>query len=289
MSSKPHSTNPVEDPKQALGKRTHTESDASLAGPSEAAVVPAKKRVRPTPAPPRATSTGGQDGHSGHMFVYSCPSLNHEKLGKLINHRDFTAAMFTCQLGKDGPELKAHEFALKRSPVFVQAIQKARTNKRVAKHEFLCLMAHDKTAFEQMLSYLYRDKFQMSKNKSTSIFTRLDELKELMSLAKYYKLPDLQKQVVQVFKASKLVTQIPRAKFFDWAEDMYYEELDHKNGPFKIYMSIAAPDLLKGMDDECKRSLASMVNQGGGFAEQLFIAATTVSPSMLSGLFPSRD
>ena len=191
--------------------------------------------------------------------------------------------MFTCQLGKDGPELKAHEFTLKRSPVLVEAMQKARANKRVTKHEILNLMAHDKTAFEQMLCYLYTDKFQMTKNKSTT--ARLDELKELMSLAKYYKLPDLQKQVIQVFKTSKLVTQIPRAKFFDWAEDMYYEELDHENGPFKIYFSTVAPSLLKGMDEECKHSLTTMVSHGGGFAEQLFIAATTVRSSML-GDFP---
>ena len=191
--------------------------------------------------------------------------------------------MFTCQLGKDGPELKAHEFTLKRSPVLVEAIQKARANKRVTKHEILYLMAHDKTAFEQMLCYLYTDKFQLSKNKST--IARLDELKELMSLAKHYSLPDLQRQVVQVFKTSKLITQIPRAKFFDWAEDMYYEELDHENGPFKVYLSFAAPSLLKGMDEACKRSLVKMISQGGGFAEQLFIAATTVSSSIL-GEFP---
>ena len=190
--------------------------------------------------------------------------------------------MFTCQLGKDGPELKAHEFTLKRSPVLVELIQKARTNKRVAKHEILYLMAHDKTAFEQMLCYLYTDKFQLSKNKSTT--ARLDELKELMSLAKHYRLPDLQKQVVQVFKTSKLITQVPRAKFFDWAEDMYYEELDHENGPFKTYLSIVGPTLLKGMDETCKRSVAAMVNQGGGFAEQLFIAATTVGSFMLGNL-----
>ena len=185
--------------------------------------------------------------------------------------------MFTCQLGKDGPELKAHEFTLKRSPVLVEAIQKARANKRVAKHQILDLMAHDKTAFEQMLCYLYTDKFQMSKKKGITTAARLEELKELMSLAKYYELPDLQKQVVQVFKTSKLITQIPRAKFFDWAEDMYYEELDHKDGPFKVYFSMVAPSLLKGMDEECKKSLAEMMNHGGGFAAQLFIAATTVS------------
>ena len=192
--------------------------------------------------------------------------------------------MFTCQLGKDGPELKAHEFTLKRSPVLVEAIQKARANKRVTKHEILYLMAHDKTAFEQMLCYLYTDKFQMSKNKSTTTSERLDELKELMSLAKYYQLPDLQKQVVQVFKTSKLITQIPRAEFFDWAEDMYYEELDHENGPFKIHFSMVAPNLLKGLDEACKSSLTAMANRGGGFAQQLFIAATTVSSSMLGGL-----
>ena len=195
--------------------------------------------------------------------------------------------MFTCQLGKDGPELKAHEFTLKRSPVFVQEIRKARANKRVAKHDTLFLMAHDRTAFEQMLSYLYTDKFRMSKNKSSTT-ARLDELKELMSLAKHYKLPDLQKQVVKLFQVSKLVTQIPRAKFFDWAEDMYYEELDHNNGPFKVYFSKVAPTLLNGMDEACKGSLASMVNQGGGYAEQLFIAATTVNYLCLV-TFQSRD
>ena len=83
MSSSPRATIPDEAPKQALGKRTHNESDASVAGPTGAPVVPAKKRVRPTPAL-RATpniTPGGQAGHSEHMFVYSCPSLNHEKLG----------------------------------------------------------------------------------------------------------------------------------------------------------------------------------------------------------------
>ena len=61
-----------EAPKQAFGKRTHSESDASSAGPSGAAVVQAKKRIHPTTAP-RATSNitpGGQAGNSGYMFVY---------------------------------------------------------------------------------------------------------------------------------------------------------------------------------------------------------------------------
>ena len=83
MSSNPQSIIPDEATKQALSKRTHSESDATSAGPSGAAIAPAKKRVRLTAAS-RATSTikpGGQAGNSGHMFVYTCPSLNHEKLG----------------------------------------------------------------------------------------------------------------------------------------------------------------------------------------------------------------
>ena len=73
MSSNPQSTIPDEAPKQALGKRTHSELDATSADPSAPAVVPAKKRARTNTAP-RATSNikpGGQAGNSGHMFVYS--------------------------------------------------------------------------------------------------------------------------------------------------------------------------------------------------------------------------
>ena len=146
-------------------------------------------------------------------------------------------------------------------------------------------MPHDAIAFEQMLQFLYKDKFLLSKNKNTPA-ERLGEFKELMSLAKHYVLPALQKQIVKLFSSSKIVAKIPPGLFFDWAEDMYYEEIDHENGPFKIYLSRVAPTLVKAADEQTKKDMARMVNQGGGFAEQLFIAVAAVSSvySIISNL-----
>ena len=115
----------------------------------------------------------------------------------------------------------------------------------------------------------------MSKNKHTAL-ARLGEFKELMSLAKHYILPDLQKQVIKLYSSSKILSKVPALTFFDWAEDMYHEELDHENGPFKVYLSKVAPMLLKSADPASMKELVRMVHQGGGFAGQLFIAATTV-------------
>ena len=136
-------------------------------------------------------------------------------------------------------------------------------------------MPHDVVAFEQMLQFLYKDKFLLSKKKTTPI-ARLEEFKELMSLAKHYVLPSLQKQVVKLFSSSKMLARIPPGSFFEWAEDMYYEELDHEQGPFKVYLSKVAPMLMKAADEATRKDLIQMINNGGGFAEQLFIAATTV-------------
>ena len=137
-------------------------------------------------------------------------------------------------------------------------------------------MAHDAIAFEQMLQFLYKDKFLLSKNKIQPE-GRLGEYKELMSLAKHYVLPDLQKQVVKLFASSNILSKIPPGDFFVWAEDMYYEELDHESGPFKVYFSKIAPALVKEADEATMKGLVPMVKQGGGFAEQLFIAAATVN------------
>lgn len=137
-------------------------------------------------------------------------------------------------------------------------------------------MTHDAIAFEQMLQFLYKDNFLLSKNKKTPE-GRLEEFKELMSLAKHYDLPGLQKQVVKLFSSSKILGKVPPGTFFDWAEDMYYEELDHDKGPFKLYFSKIAPVLMKGADEATMKDMVRMIKQGGGFAEQLFIAATTVS------------
>ena len=164
---------------------------------------------------------------------------------------------------------------MKRSPKLAEEIEKAKANKRATKQNTLPLMTHDAIAFEQMLQFLYKDKFSLTKNKTTLI-ARLEEFKELMSLAKHYVLPSLQKQVVKLFSSSKILAKIPPGSFFDWAEDMYYEELDHEKGPFKVYLSKVAPMLMKAADEATRKDLVRMIKSGGGFAEQLFIAATTV-------------
>ena len=196
---------------------------------------------------------------------------------KLKNDRNFTATIFIIQLGPDGPQFHAHESVLKRSPKLTEEIEKAKGNKRATKQNTLALMAHDAIAFEQMLQFLYKDKFLLSKNRNAPA-ERLGEFKELMSLAKHYVLPSLQKQIVKLFSSGKILYKIPPGHFFDWAEDMYYEELDHENGPFKVYLSRIGPTLMKTADEGTMKQLARMVNQGGGFAEQLFVAAATVSP-----------
>ena len=277
-------------PKKTLGKRLRAGSNASSAS-SNVAAVPTKKRVRSnalTRSAPLATSTttpGGLAGNSEFMYVYSFSLTSLHKDSRLDKHRNFTATIFIIQLGPDGPQFHAHESVLKRSPKLAGEIEKAKANKRATKQNTLPLMNHDAIAFEQMLQFLYKDKFFMSKNKK-SPDEHLGELKEVMSLAKHYILPGLQKQVVKYFSSSRILGKIPPRRFFDWAEDMYYEELDHENGPFKLYLSKVAPTLLKGADGATRKELVGMVKQGGGFAEQLFIAAVTVSSlcSIILGL-----
>lgn len=198
--------------------------------------------------------------------------------------RNFTATIFIIQLGPDGPQFHAHESVLKRSPKLAEEIDKAKANKRATKQNTLPLIAHDAIAFEQMLQFLYKDKFLMSKTKHTPL-ARLGEFKELMSLAKHYVLPGLQKQIVKLFSSSKIQAKVPPSAFFDWAEDMWHEELDHDNGPFKVYLTKVAPMLVKGADEATKKEILRMVNQGGGFAEQLFIAVSTVSFALLERIW----
>ena len=183
--------------------------------------------------------------------------------------------MFTIQLGgPEGTTFHAHESVLSKSPVLANEITKAKGKKRKTKQDILPLMSHDPVAFQQMLQYLYNDKFNLSKQNTAML--RIKEIHELMSLAKHYVLPGLQKQIVKLFSNSKLLSKITLGTFFDWAEDMYYEELDHENGPFKQFFSRVSPPLLKDMDEAMIENLVKMVKQGGGFAEELFKAAHNV-------------
>ena len=208
--------------------------------------------------------------------MFTALLANLHKDPKLKKHRNFTATIFIIQLGTDGAHFHAHESVIKRSPKLAEEIDKAKASKRATKQNTLLLMPHDAIAFEQMLQFLYKDKFLLSKNKNTPV-ERLGEFKELMSLAKHYILPGLQKSVVKLFSSSTLLAKVPSGTFFDWAEDMYYEELDHEHGPFKVYLSKVSPMLIKGADEATRKALARMIKQGGGFAEQLFVAAITAS------------
>ena len=269
----------VREPKKTLGKHLRTDSNASSPNSCDTAVVETKKRARSNAlmrTAPRATTTttpGGLAGNSEFMYVCFFPD-SHRRF-ETEDSRNFTATIFIIQLGPDGPQFHAHESILKRSPKLAEEIDKAKANKRTTKQNILSLMPHDAIAFEQMLQFLYKDKFLLSKTKSKPE-GRLGEYKELMSLAKHYILPELQKQVVKLFSSSRILSKIPPDDFFDWAEDMYYEELDHENGPFKVYFSKVAPMLVKEADETTMEGLAPMIKQGGGFAEQLFLATATV-------------
>ena len=189
--------------------------------------------------------------------------------------RKFTTTIFIIRLGVNGHQFHAHESVLIRSAKLRDEIEKAKSSRRATKHNTLLLMAHDAVAFEQMMQYLYKDKFQLSRAKTTAI-ARIAEIKELFSLAKHYQLEGLQKQIVKMFSSSKMLAKISPATFFDWAEDMYYEEIDHENGPFKDYFAQVAPNLMRTLEPAVIKDLCRMIKLGGGFAEELFKATHSV-------------
>ena len=63
---------------------------------------------------------------------------------------------------------------------------------------------------------------------------------------------------------SSIPIRIPPGSFSDGAEDMYYEELDHEKGRFKVYLSKIAPTLMKAADEATRKDLVQMINNGGG-------------------------
>ncbi len=179
------------------------------------------------------------------------------------------------QLGDNGHHFHAHESVLRRSPKLSEDIAAAQSKKRVSLHNLLPLMPHNPVAFEQMLEYLYNDRVQLTKSQP-SASARMDEIRELFSLAKYYLLPELQKHVVKLFSDSNILNKVTSAKFFDWAEDMYSEELDIENGPFKSYFALVAPTLLCKVTPGLMEEVCRMVKVGGTFAVELFKACHRV-------------
>ncbi|KAL9100484.1 MAG: hypothetical protein Q9163_004139 [Psora crenata] len=254
--------------KKTLAKRDASKATASPSSPakrvktSTAAPATAPKKFRGNPSftsGPGLTVTGS--GSAGDGFM------------------NFNSTVYEIKLGETDFKYHGHESVLAKSPVLLQEIEKAKKNPRRARQQTLHLDPHDPGAFEQLLQYLYRDQF-VSLNLS-SVLGTLKEFHELMSLAKHFQLPGLQKLVVQTFQKSKLLTKVDALTFFDWGEDMYYEELDHEKGPFKKYFERVAPTMIKeamvkggsrGLDKGLMTKLLEMVKLGGGYAEELFKA-----------------
>ena len=202
--------------------------------------------------------------------------------------------MYELTLGDSDFKFHGHESVLIKSPKFVEAIKSAKAKKRRAPRQSLQFDDHDPGAFSQMIQWLYSDKFNMIK--SNDIPARLRELTELMSLAKTFKLPALQKLVISSFAKSKMVHKCDISGFFDWAEDMYYSELDPEDGPFPRFLAAEAPKLLqayglgvirrnaRGKDVEEEKTheetldgLLKQARDGGEFGGVLFRALYEVS------------
>ncbi|KAK4694868.1 hypothetical protein P7C71_g2776, partial [Lecanoromycetidae sp. Uapishka_2] len=183
---------------------------------------------------------------------------------------NFTATIFIVKLGDgaDDAQFHVHETVLVKSPRFVREIEKAKLNKRTTKHNILQLDAYDTIAFEQMVAYLYTNDFKL-KSSRTAIL-RVQEIHELFSLAGHFQLPELQRKAVKTFSGNKMLAKVTSATFFDWAEDMYYEELDKEKGPFVTYFRRVTPMLLQKLDKPTTDEILKVVRSGGGFCTELF-------------------
>ena len=201
-----------------------------------------------------------------------------------FSHRNFNATIFEVHLGASDFKFHVHENFLKKSPTLVEKVKEAKQKPRRADNQILYLDEHDPGAFEQAVQYLYMDKFKLIKQNTN--LGRLRELHELMALAKILQLRPLQKQVVATFAKSNLINKISIWTFFDWAEDMYYEEIDFQKGPFQKYFAHNAPDLLKNsflgrervvqaqvIDEpphELRDKIMLQVKSGGAYAMEMF-------------------
>lgn len=202
----------------------------------------------------------------------------------IFRHRNFNATIFEVHLGASDFKFHVHENFLKKSPTLVEKVKEAKQKPRRADNQILYLDEHDPGAFEQAVQYLYMDKFKLIKQNTN--LGRLRELHELMALAKILQLRPLQKQIVATFAKSNLINKISIWTFFDWAEDMYYEEIDFQKGPFQKYFAHNAPDLLKNsflgrerivqgqvVDEpphELRDKIMLQVKTGGAYAMEIF-------------------
>ena len=191
--------------------------------------------------------------------------------------------MYHILLGNSGNRFKGHKGFLLKSPRFAREISRAGNKARKAHQETLILDDHNPLAFEQMIGFLYSNHFDTLRAKDTE--GRCKELLELMSLSKHFELPLLQKQVVSTFTKLRLLNRMTPSAFFDWAEDMYYEEMDRQAGPFKKYFVRIATQLLTaerdnaaeyGPDVTLAKSLEKIIYSGGAFGVEVFTALQKV-------------
>ena len=191
--------------------------------------------------------------------------------------------IYTLRLGTDDQhQLYAHETVLLRSPKFAEIVGKAKGKIRQA--SLLQLNPHEPRSFEQLISYLYTDDFKVLPAKEPE--ERIKQYQELMSLAKFYVLPDLQKLVIKKIHSSKVLARIAPNVFFEWAEDMWCEELNHEKGPFTGLFRAVAPYKLRHANPEQKKDILGLV--AAGFAQEMFKAAMKVNGRFLPLTYIAR-
>ena len=101
---------------------------------------------------------------------------------------------------------------------------------------------------------------------------RLKEIHDVMSLAKYYSMPGLQKDIMRVVGKDRLAHKVGVAAFFDWAEDMWYEEMDRRHGPFAKYLERHAPAIILNATEKDLKSMMKSIGRGGDYVKELFVA-----------------
>ncbi len=90
---------------------------------------------------------------------------------------------------------------------------------------------------------------------------------------------------MKAFSQSRMVGKMPVNQFFDWSEDMYYEELDKEGGPFRGFFARVAPGMVKRANEGEVKEIAKIVGQGGGFAGEIFKALYAVCLLLCVGVF----
>ncbi len=167
--------------------------------------------------------------------------------------------------------MTAHESVLRKSTTLSAEVTKAKTNARKSKQSTITLQPHNKAAFEQMLAYLYTDKLALAQGPQCKLASnRMKEVQEAMSLAKHYNLPAMQHQIVQTLKKGNFHRRMSGKEFFEWAEDVYFAEIDQVAGPFKRWFGAVALEILRNGEEGLQDTLAELVRGGSGYSVALF-------------------